>query len=409
MYTVIGNDIYFDPLQPETWKAMENIKYILENNKSKGISKSTKKYFRFDSKRKIWVFSVRNEEFNGLHIQKFLFGINSVSNFKRFPVAIVLDGVKFKDKLVYIVLECICFYLIRYLKMNIKFYMSSIRSNIWTEGIKYSSLHSQSDQEFEWGFLLNSSDFHYRRIIGYDPSKTYTLSNEASRIFDFLNKAGVERRTAIFLTETLNEVIGNAKEHGRSDCLIDIDITDNIYLKRFETDGSEYYGLNVAVLNFSNIPFYHKLKYKLSFPENLKSNNKERYLKILEAKINHNKFFDEKYTENDFYTISSFQNKISGSVDKAATGGVGLTQLIKAIEENSESNYCYMLSENRAIYFLNEYLKFDKEMFIGFNEENDYFNFKPHIDVLGECPVFFPGAAYNLNFVIKRRNSDDGK
>lgn len=397
MYLVNENEAYFEPLLPETWNAMEKIKLLFETNN--GNAKNYKNHFYFDSKNKKYIFKVTGGEFTGTHIHELIVGVNSIMKKHVVPLVIFINNVTFKDKLVYIVLECICYYLIRYENFKIELFVKPNES-IWTEGIRYSPLLCSSDN-LPLAFFLNSDDKHYRRIIGFTNAKTVTLSNESTRIMNFLKNAGIDKKTAKYLTETMNEVIGNAIEHGKSDCLVDIDITDKTYHKSDPNDDSDYYGINVAVLNFSRIPFHHKLQQKLMDVEKLKPDNKDRYLAILKAKNNHSKYFGKNYKEKDFYTISSFQNKISGSINKAATGGVGLTQLIKAIQKKSDSDYCYMLSENRSIYFYRQHLKYDKYMFISFNECGDYFNSIPHEDVLGGCDTYFPGTAYNLNFVIK--------
>ena len=135
---------------------------------------------------------------------------------------------------------------------------------------------------------------------------------EKQKIYMFLSKLGIETDTIDKLCESIIEIVGNSIEHGRSDCLIDIDVTEEKYKKRNDTEDSFYYGINVVVLDFSEVPFNKKIKTKLANTALLN----ERYIKVNEAKQNHSKYFNNDYTEDDFYTIASFQHKISGSIDK---------------------------------------------------------------------------------------------
>lgn len=56
------------------------------------------------------------------------------------------------------------------------------------------------------------------------------------------------------------------------------------------------------------------------------------------------KYFSDKYSEKDFYNISSFQDKISGSIQKDKTGG-------------------------RALFFYADHMRFNKEEFKIINEK----------------------------------------
>lgn len=67
-------------------------------------------------------------------------------------------------------------------------------------------------------------------------------------------------------------------------------------------------------------------------------------------------------------------------------------------------NY-YVLSGRHCVIFKREFLEYDKEDWLGFNSERDFFGCVPSKGVLSECPIMFPGTAYNLNFVMKREES----
>ena len=51
--------------------------------------------------------------------------------------------------------------------------------------------------------------------------------------------------------------------------------------------------------------------------------------------------------------------------------------------------------------FINYCVKeYNEEKWIGFNKENEFLTKIPDVQVLGNNNIFFPGTAYNLNFVM---------
>ena len=99
-----------------------------------------------------------------------------------------------------------------------------------------------------------------------------------------------------------------------------------------------------------------------------------------------------------------FQNKISGSIQKDKTGGRGLTSLISSLGEKAADQLCYMASGNRDLFFYADYMRFNKEEFIGFNKNNDYINSIPEDGVIRDVDVYLPGTMYNLSYVIKKES-----
>ena len=97
----------------------------------------------------------------------------------------------------------------------------------------------------------------------------------------FLKHIYLDDTTIDILCEAITEIVGNAIEHGHSDCLIDIDVTDDTYQKQNDDENYFYYGINVVVLSFSDKPFFQKLKRKLLTSDNLN----ERHQKVNQAKL----------------------------------------------------------------------------------------------------------------------------
>ncbi len=226
----------------------------------------------------------------------------------------------------------------------------------------------------------------------------------SNKLYQFFVGLNLDVDTVEKLCESIVEIIGNSIDHSNTDCLVDIDVTNEDFKRKDDAENMLYYGINVVVLGFSHTPFYEKLKNKLDTFQDLN----ERYLKVKKAKSNHAIYFSKKYTEEHFYTVASFQHQISGSCQKQNSGGVGLTRLIESLEEKSSDHLCYMMSEQRILYFRKDFLQYDSDSYIGFNKENDFFNHAPEETLFANNRTFFPGTAYNLNFAIKKGDLNHG-
>ena len=387
---------------------MKNIELLFDKNK-RDIIKYGKQYVKFKSKEKIWLISWKCNIFSGEDIYKLLCCLNYVnSKNKSFPVCISFNSIEFADKLVYIIFECICYYTINNTNHKILFSVG-LRDTIWTEGIRYTSLvfiaEGYSTAMINNHFLKDISLQHFRKVIFNDSIKTDYLNTLVTDIFYFFNHLDIDDSTNEMLCDSISELVGNAIEHGHSDCLLDIDVTDSSYQKRNDTEDDYYYGINVVVLNFSNTSFNKKIRTKLS--KDIEFD--ERYKSVKVAEEYHSQYYDSNYTEDDFYSLASFQHKISGSLKKDVAGGVGLTHFIKSLEEKSDGHLCYMLSKKRALFFLKEFLQYDDNQYIGFNKQNDFSHHIPDESVFRNCNTFFPGTAYNLNFAIRKGDLDNGE
>ena len=69
---------------------------------------------------------------------------------------------------------------------------------------------------------------------------------------------------------------------------------------------------------------------------------------------------------------------------------------------NTDSYNCYMYSGNSVLWFKKDYLNYNSDGWIGFNNQNNFFDCKPDSEVFTKIPFYFPGTAYNLNFVVKK-------
>lgn len=377
---------------------MKNLNFFVEKNcrnQNKGA---------LNINNSVFCCVIEDEIFSEISIKKIIYCIDGI--IKKFgnhkvTMCIELKSKRFKDKLSIMFLECICYYLLVDRQYSVKV-ICGIKYTIWTEGIKSSPLlilntydkknAEKYIQKFQSELYLN----HFRRLVRFEDIKnTNILSKTMTNLDFFLGAFGISEEFRIKVAEVVVELIGNAGEHGHTDCLVDIDVADK-YKKR-NSEGT-FCGVNVAVVNFSDKLVGEAIRKKI-----LTNYNQEgRYKELLDAYIYHRDFFDERYTQEDFFNIAAFQHKISGREENIITGGTGLTKLIKALEELSDTHICYMASGDRVVYFEGEYLKYDENRWIGFNSSGNFISDRPDSKILEPFRLFLPGVAYNLNFALEK-------
>lgn len=356
------------------------------------------------------VFKCNDKVFSGITISKIINFVNTVhSKYKnvKIPIIFCFDSIILADKLSYILFECICYYIIKEYHQKIVLFMQP-KYSIHTHGINSSSLVLLNDisgkniNKFINCFEMEIYRNHFRRIIrGSEKEKTNYLGKLGQELDSFLKYFCIAEDYRDDITEVIMELVGNACEHGQTDCLLDIDVTNN-YSKSVEnvSQKGNFYGINIAIVNFSDILLGDGVKEKF---EN-KNLCEDRYIELRRAYTYHKTVFDDKYTDVDFYNISSLQDKISGRPFYTLSGGTGLTKLIHSLQEKSDMNSCYVITGDKCVYFVRDLLDYDENKWLGFNKEKDFFNSMPDIKVLGDCYIYFPGTAYNLNFVMKRED-----
>lgn len=331
-------------------------------------------------------------------------------SFAKLPIVFLFPHLKLTDKLTYTIFECICKSLIEDYGHSITI-KGTFDRNILTNGFSSSPIlllgtknrnkMSQSSQFIE-KFNSEIYRYHYRKVLPYDESKKKRLSQIYDDVYNFQKGFGIDYECIDEISEVVMELVGNAVEHTQSCCLLDIDIAPN-YVNVKTQD--HCCGVNITVLNISDILFGDSVREKITTnQEEVKSN--ERYSKIVDAYNYHKVFFSETYTATDFYNITSFQDRISGRPENYTTGGTGLTLLIKSIEERADAHSCYVISGDRKISLVPEFLGYDDDQWLGFNKSNDYLTQIPAQEILSRNSFFFPGTAYNLTFIM-RENTDE--
>lgn len=322
------------------------------------------------------------------------------------PIVLNFDALKFSDKLIYICLECYLNYLIKNTNIDVSLSYKEFKQTITTEGFKFSPLKSLSNGfenqiKFIKLFDLDIEKKHYRRLIH---NSNDMIGIVLSDVTSFLVNLNIDRNYAESLSYVIVELVGNAVEHSKSDCLLDLDITDEyVKVENKKVQPGHYYGINVAIINFSKKYIYSDLKEKVTS----KCFNGSKYAQLYQAYENHIHFFNEAYNEEMFFTIAAFQNKISGRLEGNKAGGTGLTKLLDGLEESSDMHNCYMITDNIVLYFKPDYLSQNDEEWVGFNKSNDFLNEPPNIINFRSSKIHLPGVGYNLNFVMKRGEDDE--
>lgn len=380
---------------------MDNLNYIFEYNNCK------KKKIEFSNKKQI-VCQINYPFFGSLVINQVIGFVKSLNiGLKGFPIVFRFNkNIKLKDKLSYIIFECICYDLIElgytvYVDMRCK-------HDIQTCGIICSPLnllYNGNCHKFVEKFNNDLYENHFCKLITNAKNNPEYLSVLYYDIDCFLKNSGINDSRRNDLAETISELIGNACEHTSSNCYIDIDIADDYYKKGDDDDldfSTKYYGVNIVILNFSKNLLNKDIKNRV---KNCVAEI-DRYKKLLEAYNYHKQFFNELYSEDDFFNIAVFQNRISGSIDKNEVGGTGLTYLINSLQQKSDSDDCYVLSGNNVVCFQKEYLCYNDD-WIGFNKSNNFISDIPEMTVFDRSHMFFPGTAYNLNFVMESENENE--
>ncbi|CYU37402.1 hypothetical protein HO929_08740 [Streptococcus suis] len=398
---------------------IENIEQIFERYQEKKIRLET------ISGQKTYVFRNNRNILDGKLIKQVIDFFANIRKrhlslkYIRLSIFLDLGKVRIADKLSYSVLECLVY------QQIVEGYSVQVyyipETSIETKGIEFSCLNylnpaskyfvqdkKQRESRFFKNFDIYQAQFNkYRKWIS--PKNTSYLSDFSSDlIYLFRNQSKFinaynhkqyeyDDRMVKKLSNTISELVGNAIEHGQSNCLIDIDISHNFIHKDYED--KQFGAINIVILNFSKINFGDKVKNKILSDD---FSNNERYQLVSDAYAIHSGMFDENYSEEVFWYIASIQDKISGRQDNFNNGGKGCTDLLKSIQEFAYLDYCYMMSGNDILKLNKNFLELDDDGFIGFNNSSFKLHMPNHT-TYAKSPVYLPGVAYNLNFILEEK------
>ena len=309
-----------------------------------------------------------------------------------------------KDMFVYVLFETFIYTLRCKYNYNVSYAISKAQSNVHIPGLSDSLLHyfyqadfDKNKMERDYNFLHNKH--HFRRIISKDDIEG--ASKLLGELKMFLRVFEIDQNYGLALAKVASELVDNASEHAKSDCLVDVYVSAPTYHKKNCNDG-DYYSISMVVVNFADRTLNYGIQKKI---ENKNYEESMRYDLVERAFDNHKKYFKNKrYELGDFFNLAAFQDKISGRKMETRTGGTGLTDLIKSLEDKAEEHSCYVLSGNKGLRFEPEYLKYNADNWIGFNDSNDFVNEAPRLDLIVRSKVEFLGTGYNFVLIVKKEN-----
>lgn len=308
-----------------------------------------------------------------------------------------------KDMFSYVLFETFIYTLKIIYRYDVEYIIDKAETNFFIPGLMDSQLihfHKANYDEklMEKTYNKIHTGNHFRRIISCgDIDGVAVLLGELKiffRTFDFGNDYGIQ------LARVATELADNASEHAEADCLVDIYVSDPTYRKT----GSDnyYYAISMVVIDFSEKRLNTAIRKKI---ENKDYGESKRYQIVSEAYEKHREYFDNlNYFEEDFYNVASFQDRISGRYLETESGGTGLTEMIKSIEDKAEVHQCYVLSGSKGLWLEPEYLKYNDDNWIGFNKENNFSEIIPDLGILVRSDVEFTGTGYNFVLVLKKEN-----
>lgn len=348
----------------------------------------------------------RSEYFGGTQYDQLIAKIKKILEDKK-EIRIIelrMGSVKFVDKSSYILFETLIYMLLKEYNYKVELKIEPIIDSLYNGDMneslicKYKNKMIDSElyiKDFEKKDITFSK---YRGVLKKESSfeeLTYIYTDLDSFLKNDLNDEDYRHDMA----EAMAELIGNAKEHGESDCLIDLTI--NRDLKNKKKQGKKFLSFDIVVLNLSNIHLGDKVKEKISNEELLiKSPKTNQMLKM--ALENHKKHFTSDYDFEDFCNVASFQWRVSGrkkSTDNS--GGTGLTTLIMNLISKAENVRCYVMSGNRVIFFKEKHLFINGDKRISFNGEKDFLDVIPNSSSISRSHYTLNGTLYNLNFITE--------
>lgn len=337
-----------------------------------------------------------------------LIGLKKFMPNQQVKVWLQLPYLKLVDKLSLTLLECVIFSFqnktgstvyVNYIIKN----FNTATNDIQYSPIKYLSINNYSKKSFDSSFNgISSVNSHTHRCIvtrRENNDNPYYLSKVNGDVSSFVSMYLNSGDLIDTLSELISELVGNATTHGNADCLYEISITSPSFTMKNKATAKKYFGVNINVLNFSDIPFSLGVKEKILSLNNKKVDGRysDRYLGVQKAYEYHSNYFNTKYKEEDFWNLATLQDHISGRKGNLGTGGAGMEKLLNSIQKAAEIDNCYILTGGRVTYLHKNLLDYDE--WLGMNEEQKFIDGIPN-EVFTDAPLKISGTGINLNFIF---------
>ena len=375
---------------------MKNIELIYKNLKECKVNR----------KRSPIVINIQEDVFNSNSLVFIASRFKYLLKYRYLPysVAINFKSINFADKITYLILDTLLYDLFKRTNFTVCIQVEGeVGDRIHNAGFEgtamFNSVISGGDIDkkafikfYEKGIVVNNSI--YRRFLTRETLKNIqTPSIIYSEVATILKTYSDDEDWNDSISEVISELICNASSHADGDCLLHINFNKCADENIEKSDEKERL-INIAVINFSNNRLFDKIKENLEKKKYIESDL--LYNRIYKAYSKHSNYFNEYYKSEHFFLITAFQNHVSTRSYSSGTSGTGLTALIQNIIGKTKSEYTYVLSGNNILFFQPKYLKMSPDKFIGFNEENDYFNYSPANEVIGKTNLYIPGTIYQL-------------
>lgn len=329
-----------------------------------------------------------------------------INNIKNINISVIINTRAFSDEAVLIMLEIITYYIMKNNIGDLTYTFIVSNKYLGYEMFKNNMLFSYNTKRinstayvsaFEKKCIISSN--HYRRIATNNEENRNGpyLSILIGDISTFLKYYNVDKNYVNDLSEAIVEIVDNALNHSTSDCLLDIKVLDY--------RPSSYMCLNVTVISIGDILINTEINKYIESTDKSKYSEKNEI--ILTALQNHKKHFSSNYDIESFATVSAFQKYVTTRYKSKNSGGTGLTTLIKQLHEKASSDYCYVLSGNNIIKFVEGYLDLTETGLIGFNKSNDYINSIPSPEIVCKIEKKFNGVIYNLCFILDEKENNN--
>lgn len=270
------------------------------------------------------------------------------------------------------------------------------------------------DRKSYYDYILGNKTIfttsHFRRLTEGSTEDEISLLSQDT--ITFLSGAGiVNEELKSGLAEVVSELGINMKEHANSSFITEIHSIDSASRQ----DRKDHKGklISITMYNSSDTKLYTNLSKMVHNGE-----LKQQQPSIYKAFDYHSRFFGEKYDENDFFIVSSFQRYISSRVGDKLTSGTGLTKVLQntidqlessAVEEQGlVDHYSYVLSGYNLVHLSKEYIyerEIDGVKQIGFNKSGRYLDDIPEKWIIDRSAIYYNGSVFFLRLFLTEENN----
>lgn len=387
-----------------------------------------------------YIYKPNTDTFDYEELSKLVCFINLIPTTREdtniLPILVNIEGIKFCDKLAYIVLETILYYLIveRHWTISV---IGSPESENCSNAVSLSSLAygnwslgEISSSNFEKELFKRNKDreekYKYNREEKHDLSYTRCFINSqtthscqcnvSSDIYDFFASCKILKKADQSIIKDISssifEIKDNSYEHTHSPYIYDIDVKKVVHGQHSHLKYKSYVAINVAIWDFSSNRLGDAIKKKItiiespSCPDEIKKHQigkKELpFEKLIEAKNNHSRYWDHDYSEDDFYALSAFQPGITGRDTPGNTGGAGLSHVLDFLLSYSDEYRCYCISGDTIINLDKKFLNKDEEGWYSFIDDktSDFVHNKPSNNCITKSCFYYPGTAFFLHLEL---------